>query len=306
MIKRLHLFTGAALALSVLYLAAIGATMVAARGLLHGDVIAFSARGFTTQDVFIQDMNTGIARNLTWNVNKSHHESQPAWSPDGLQIVFASTIDPYAPTDLYVMDMDGKNLRQLTNFIGGEFSPVWSPDGREIAFVSLQEGKLEIFVTDANGGNVRQVTENPASTSGYNITPSWSPDGQHLVFQSLRDGRNSIFTIDNSGANEQRLLDGNFRVPAWSPDNTHIAVVGGSEERILIVGLVDGNLAPLEIMGVRSSLTWLPSGHHLAYVSTSCPGCDAWVSVIDLLTGREDARFLFDGSVAYAPAWRPS
>ena len=88
------------------------------------------------------------------------------------QIVFTSNRD--GDWDIYVMDADGGNVRQLTDHPASDGSPDWSPDGSRIAFDSTRDGDWDIYVMDADGGNVRQLTDDPAfsRSDGY---PAWSP-----------------------------------------------------------------------------------------------------------------------------------
>ena len=83
------------------------------------------------------------------------------------------------------MDADGGNVRRLTNHASQDASPSWSPDGRSIAFFSLATTdpeiagiNPEIYVMDADGGNVRRLTNHNA----WDYAPSWSPDSRSVVF----------------------------------------------------------------------------------------------------------------------------
>jgi len=96
----------------------------------------------------------------------------PAWSPDGQQIAFVSSADSNWKTgQIFVMDMDGGNVRQLTSAASGGILPIWSPDGTHIAFVSSNDPSWkteQINVMDADGSNVRQLVPGGAQ-------PTWSP-----------------------------------------------------------------------------------------------------------------------------------
>jgi TolB protein len=74
------------------------------------------------------------------------------------------------------MDADGSNVQKLTNITLPKFrsicsKPRWSPNGKQIAFVSERDGNFEIYVMNADGGNVRRLTNNP----GVDFYPSWCP-----------------------------------------------------------------------------------------------------------------------------------
>ena len=76
------------------------------------------------------------------------------------QIAFHSNRD--GNNEIYIMDADGKNLRNITNNPAGDWFPAWSPDGQRIAFISKRDGEGDIYVMDADGKNQRNLTNNPA------------------------------------------------------------------------------------------------------------------------------------------------
>ena len=73
------------------------------------------------------------------------------------QIAFDSDRD--GDNEIFVMDADGTNVRQLTTNDDDDYYPAWSPDGKQIAFISDRYDDKEIFVMDADGANVRQLTQ---------------------------------------------------------------------------------------------------------------------------------------------------
>jgi Tol biopolymer transport system component len=90
-------------------------------------------RGDVT-DIFVIDVNGANRVNLTKGRHKNN--SVPAWSPNGTKIAFRSNRDENF--DIYVMNADGKNSKNLTLHLDSDTWPTWSPDGRKIAFESLQ------------------------------------------------------------------------------------------------------------------------------------------------------------------------
>jgi Tol biopolymer transport system component len=96
----------------------------------------------------------------------------PDWSPDGRQIAFASTLA--GSWDIYVIDVDGENLRLVFDSPAFEDHPVWRPDGRAIAFLSSIEGSNQIYlveITEDGFSEPRRLTELGADHG----MPAWRP-----------------------------------------------------------------------------------------------------------------------------------
>ncbi len=196
-------------------------------------------RGDVT-DIFVIDVNGANRVNLTKGRHKNN--SVPAWSPNGTKIAFRSNRDENF--DIYVMNADGKNSKNLTLHLDSDTWPTWSPDGRKIAFESLQvaEGVLnhsDIFVMDADGANRTNITQNPRAS---NRMPSWSPDGSKIAFVAVRNVNRAdlwnsdldIFVMNADGTNPVRLTeDARFNwFPSWSPDGKRIVFVRATHDDI--------------------------------------------------------------------------
>lgn len=136
----------------------------------------------------------------------------PTWSPDGKQIVFTGYDN--GVTDLFIVNVDGTNLRRLTNDKYADLQPTWSPDGKTIAFAT-DRGPVTNFST-LKFGNMRialyqlatgEITLLDHMDQGKNINPVWAPDGRSLAFVSDRNGISNIFLYDFADRNVYQLTD---------------------------------------------------------------------------------------------------
>ena len=123
----------------------------------------------------------------------------PTWSPDGKRIACISTDRVGKVNQIYVVDVDGQNRRQLTHDFVYKRLPSWSHDGKRIAYV----GDNVIWMVDSDGENPRQLTWNVTDAD-----PTWSPDSESIAFTSfLRDpGIIGIYTVDVTNGAVDALL----------------------------------------------------------------------------------------------------
>jgi Tol biopolymer transport system component len=94
-----------------------------------------------------------MARPLT---DGTSADRQPAYSPDGRSIIFAS--NRTGNLDIWTVDLQLGGLRQITDDPARDWDPAFTPDGRHVLFSSDRTGALEVWIADADGGNARQVT----------------------------------------------------------------------------------------------------------------------------------------------------
>jgi Tol biopolymer transport system component len=132
--------------------------------------------------------------------------------------------DPYM--DIFEARPDGSSLKNLTKSPGYDAEGSYSADGKYIVFCSNRSGKdnLELYVMDADGKNVRQLTKAPGC---YNGGPFFSPDGKRVIFRSDRKKKDhlQLYVINSDGTGEKALTDDLnwvFWAPYWYKDGKHI------------------------------------------------------------------------------------
>jgi TolB protein len=155
----------------------------------------------------------------------------PEWSPDGTELAFANlrpgkrgiwvvnvaeALAPSHPTVHRVTRTEDTTPEEY---------PTWSPDGKRLLFSSLRGGTFDIWVVDADGSHLRDMTPQPS----LEYSATWSPDGSEIVFGSDRtaetEGGGDIFAVDVETRKIRQLTadhGGNY-APAWSPDGRWIA-----------------------------------------------------------------------------------
>jgi len=175
-----------------------------------GQTIYFSSNQSGTFEIYSIDINGNGLQKLTNGIGSLY---APELSPDGERIIFTNN-----GNGLWVMNPDGSNPRALT--FKDDIDPTWSPDGSMIAFASSRSGGRQLFVANANGKNVEQVTD----LNNMGGRSSWSPDGTKLAFYRGPSGDRNIYVINIDGSGLQKLTNGGDNLgPSWSPDGEWIA-----------------------------------------------------------------------------------
>jgi Tol biopolymer transport system component len=167
-------------------------------------------------------------RNLT---NDRHLETDPAWSPDGTKLAYASDKGG-GLLNIWVRDVATGTARQLTRLETSAMAPAWSRDGTRIAFLDVDGiwRRANVKVVEVATGQVTQIRE-PMFGPG---SPTWSPDGKRVAVAALspyssrfREGMNQILTIPaapDAGEARWHTLHSHFTIdsrvgagPVWSP-----------------------------------------------------------------------------------------
>jgi len=177
-------------------------------------------------------------------------------------------------SEIYSMNPDGTDCKQLTDNSDPDYSPDISPDGTKIAFESSRSGSNKLYVMKADGTAVRNLSGSEVGEG----SPAWSPDGNKIVFVKKAD----VWIMGADGSNRKNLtktgpVDGysiSESEPSWSPDGTKIAFDkrnGRSNATDLYTITVDGTelRQVTDFPGKEYSPDWSPSGHRLAYYSST-------------------------------------
>lgn len=194
---------------------------------------------YESYEIFVADLKGKIVKQLT---RSPGYDAEATVSPNGDKIVFTSTRS--GDLELWTMDLNGENLKQLTFELGYDGGAFFSPDGKEIVFRAsrptteveiteykdfLKKGlvapsKLEIFVCNADGSNMRQITH----LGKANWAPFFHPSGKKIIFSSNHhsdkgyDFQLFMIHLDGTGL-EQITSESNFNAfPMFSPDGKRL------------------------------------------------------------------------------------
>ena len=180
------------------------------------------------------------------------------------RIAFVSKRD--GDWEIYLMNADGTDQRNITNNPAFDSQPSRSPDGSQIVFFSDRDGDREIYIMNSDGSDVTQLTSN----SGSDHMPALSHDGNKIAFVSDRDGRLNLWVMDTDGSSSQNITPKkvNTRWPAWSPDDK--SVIFEHKANIFSVNIDD--LSQNRIVRNRTDMVgyfvgWpsgAPDGHRIA------------------------------------------
>ena len=226
----------------------------------------------------------------------------PSWSPDSSRIAYWDDEGLDGGVDNFEIfttraEFHSADKVRLTNDPARDRDPAWSPHDNKIAFVSDRTGEDEIWVMNADGSSLVQLTPGreglpnpldplvdglPKPPDGFSASePAWSPDGSKLVYTSTEEGDPSeIYTINADGYDLQKLTNNSDEdsSPSWSPDGTKIAFEKHVAESTLkgdVWAMNANGTSPINLtnhQGQDTSPAWSPDGTKIAFASVRAGG----------------------------------
>jgi len=215
------------------------------------------------------------ARQLT--VGKFDGLNGVAWTPDGRILCVLKTGDD---SNIWLMNRDGTERKQLTADSAVKWLPQMSPDGRHIVFASLHVESANIWKMDADGSNQKELTRGAFGDLG----PRFTPDGQWVIFWSrTQSGSGRIEKVSIDGGDPVQLTDYWTVLPAISPDGKLIAAGYLDEQQIPHLAIIPSpGGQPTKILPLPSSvvpgvgLSWTPDSSTLVYVQKHSGVSNIW------------------------------
>jgi TolB protein len=211
--------------------------------------------------------------------------------------------------EVWVMDYDGSNQKQLTHLGSISLSPRASPDGSRVAFSSLTKTGWEIFLYSLD---LDRMVAFP-HFGGTNLSPAWSPDGTKLSWSSTRAGDPNIYSADVSGSNLKRITTdrGPDVSPVWNRrTGSQIAYVSGQTglPQVYTMEAEGSNVQRMTDQGYAVSPSWSPNGQFLALAwvrkyGAGEPGSRD-IYLMDIAS-KQWVQLTHDGGRNDSPSWSP-
>ena len=218
----------------------------------------------------------------------------------GTRLAYVSRVGRFK--ELFVMDIDGSNARQLTRDNGLALSPSWSPRGDRLVYTSYRTRKPDLYYISPEGGSPRQITERP----GLEIGAKFSPDGGKLITSASISGVSKIVLLDLAGKLISKLTSGSSIdvSPSYSPDASQVAFcsnrAGGPQIYVMSSAGEPAKRISFTNSNYCTSPSWSPKGDKIAFVCRS-GGNQIFISSPD---GSQATQLTFAGDNE-DPNWSP-
>jgi TolB protein len=249
---------------------------------------------FASKVAFISD-RTGYAEAYTSDIlfqavrQLTRDRSQclsPNLSPDGRTLLYTSYHGTGFP-DIYSINLNTGQRTVFAGFKGTNTGAAFSPDGRSVAMILSGSGNSEVYVSNADGKQLRRLTR----SASLEADPGWSPDGRRLIFTSDQLGGPQIYTMDVQGRAMSRVrtdISRNCSEPVWNPrDSSQIAFTAaiGGEFEVAVYSFTE-NKSRIVSKGAGDAVhpAWLRDGRHLVY--TERTPRTSRLMILDTVTGK--------------------
>lgn len=192
-----------------------------------GKRLAYLSKLTGNYDIWVMDINGSNNTQITeTNIN----EGAPAWTPDGEQIVYS------LDGDIWKVDTESKIPVILKDNEFNNYNPVFNPEGTRMAFLSDKEGSKDIWVMNADGTGMEQLTFSDQDE----MDPAWSPDGKSIAYSSNKAGEFNIWKMELSITEptiprEPRYIDEEYVVENKNPIIEKLEDFGSSSPLRLVI-----------------------------------------------------------------------
>lgn len=223
------------------------------------------------------------------------------------QIAFVSST-PQRAKEVFLTDILGRKLRQVTRHKNLVVSPRFTPDGTHLSYTSFHRGNQSLYISDLRQS---KTTRALSRRKGMNVAPAWSPDGRNLILTLSKDGNPDLYLLDRTGNIIERLTrnSGINISPSYSPDGSRITFTSdrSGKPQIYIMDLATKRTQRLTFdSNENAKPSWSPTENLIVYSSlrngvyqlcTITPTRDAQPTQITTdLSHHEDPSWSPDGN----------
>lgn len=216
------------------------------------------------------------------------------------QIAFASRRT--GQWEIWLMDWDGANQRQITRHGAMSILPSWAPDNERMVYTSFARGTSDMYVVNRRGGGRTRINSGLA----LNTSATFSPVGNDIAFVGSVRGNPDIYLIKDDGSNLRRLTTTSSieSTPEWSPNGRQIAFTSGrsGSPQIYVMDAEGTNVRRISFDGNwNDDATFSPDGERLAY--TSRVNGRFQIRIANLING--ESRIVAGEGSNEQPTWSP-
>ena len=255
--------------------------------------IAFKVAGANGNgEIYVADFDGHNAQAITQD---NTIVAAPAWVPGQLALYYDSyKLDN---PDIWYHNLTTGKRHVVAHYSGSNISPAVSPDGSKVAMILSKSGSPDVWVGDADGSNLKQLTATPEDES----SPCWSADGRWICFATRVSERRVLAKVPAGGGAVQRIPTAgapNPTEPDWSPDGKWIAFTSQTSEFDICVVPAEGGSPTVLVQGEDPS--WSPNSRTLIF--TRRTGGRYVLSVLDVFTKQVKDIARISGNDSQ-PAW---
>jgi len=283
-----------------------------------GDDLVFAAQGKKSSDLFLLALKPSQVSAVT---DDTTFEQQPAFAPDGKQVVFAASDTADGTAHIFTCPLNGGKRQQLTSSDRYDTSPAFSRDGTHIVFARAARHRpysmggwtwdqWDVFMMNADGSDVKQVT----TSRYYQLTsPVLSPDNKQILF-SVTHGeavQRDICAASSDGTSQPVMLthDGHSSDPSYSPDGSRIVFIADTAKNFdyeLWLMKSDGT-EPAQLTHTGSysrAPRFMPDSKHILYLTD--PARQSRYDLMQIDTNGDGLKKIADSSLFDNPMkWKP-
>jgi TolB protein len=254
--------------------------------------IAFKVDIGPTSEIDIADFDGHNAQEAT---HDGSIVAAPAWVPGRMALYYTSY--RLGNPDIFRHDLSSGSRTAIARYSGLNTAAAVSPDGSKVAMILSKGGSPDVYVANADGSGLRQLTHTREDES----SPCWSPDGQWICYAGKQGVARGLYKVSVAGGEPQHIITSGVASPSepdWSPDGKWIvftAQMGGFE--ICVVPATGGEVT---VLTSGEDPSWAPNSRTVVFARRS--GGSRRLSLLDVPTKQVKDAARISGSVSQ-PSW---